>query len=458
MTGRDIETTSPVIVITLADAVYLGLRNNRVIRSAYLQRIAQKFDLRVAESKFSPKLEISSGYLAHKTDAGSYQSSTLDPVVSLAVPTGARFGVSWLSQTKGISDSGKLNSTGLSLSIIQPLLRGAGIDANTASVRTAQLSERMYFLLLKSTVSRTVTDIVLAYRALLQTQAQLVIAQDSLSRSKQLLAVNRDLIAAGRMAAVDIVQAEADEASQELAIEDASNQVHTSRLALLTLLSLDLTTQVQASDEPAANEVTTNLADSLKVALDNQPDYVMQVLTKESADLNLMVAQNQRWWDVSLVAGTNQLRTSVIDAATDTTKTWDKYAGVQVSIPIGDLTRKQNEVQASVDSKTQALQLEELKQQLEQQVSGSVRSIGTYWRQYQIASKVRALSEQKLAIEREKLQSGRSSNFQVLSFENDLRTAESSQLTAMFNYLNGLTLLDLQLGVTLDNWGINLND
>lgn len=45
-----------VVDLTLTDAVFLGLRANRGIRSAYLTRVAQKFDLRVAEDFFSPKL------------------------------------------------------------------------------------------------------------------------------------------------------------------------------------------------------------------------------------------------------------------------------------------------------------------------------------------------------------------------------------------------------------------
>lgn len=46
------------IDLTLSDAIYLGLRNNRAIRNAYLDRIAQTFDLRVAEDRFTPKLSL----------------------------------------------------------------------------------------------------------------------------------------------------------------------------------------------------------------------------------------------------------------------------------------------------------------------------------------------------------------------------------------------------------------
>lgn len=54
------------IDLTLSDAIYLGLRDNRSIRSIYLDRIAQKFDLRVAGDRFTPKLMLSAGYISER--------------------------------------------------------------------------------------------------------------------------------------------------------------------------------------------------------------------------------------------------------------------------------------------------------------------------------------------------------------------------------------------------------
>jgi len=68
------------------------------------------------------------------------------------------------------------------------------------------------------------------------------------------------------------------------------------------------------------------------------------------------------------------------------------------------------------------------------------------------------LSRRKLDIEREKLNAGRSSNFQILSFESDMRGAENARLSALIAYLNVQTQLDLILGMTLDTWEIALND
>ncbi|HID8127728.1 TPA: TolC family protein, partial [Pseudomonas aeruginosa] len=64
--GRSVLLSEQVIDLSLSDAVYLGLRNNRGIRSAYLQRIAQKFDLRVAADAFNPKLVVRGDYRANR--------------------------------------------------------------------------------------------------------------------------------------------------------------------------------------------------------------------------------------------------------------------------------------------------------------------------------------------------------------------------------------------------------
>ena len=91
-------------------------------------------------------------------------------------------------------------------------------------------------------------------------------------------------------------------------------------------------------------------------------------------------------------------------------------------------------------------------------MANAIRDVRSRWRQYEIAGRARDLSRKKLEFEREKLQAGRSSNFQVLSFETDLRNAENARLNALIGYLNAQTELDQRLGMTLKSWDIALND
>lgn len=440
----------------MSDAIWLGLRDNRAIRSAYLNRISQKFDLRVAEDRFTPKLALSGRYLAMRNQSDRYRQSGLSPQATLLTPYGSRVSLGWNYSYTQADEAGRSGNDGATFSVIQPLLRGAGKDITTAPLRLARLSEQVNRLNLKSTLSQTITQIITAYRNLLQAQEQVKIAQESLKRARDLLEVNQAMIDAGRMAEFEIIQTEADVASQELSYEETRNQLDTVRLALLQLLGLNLNTLIVATESLQARKVDVDAGLALKQAKASQPAWLIQLINSEQADINLAVARNERLWDVSLVGGMNQ--THARGPQDSSSRSWENYVGVQVEIPVGDLGTRQAEVQAQVNRRTHDIELEEAHQQLKRDVTNAVRDISTRWRQYEIAQRARDLSRRKLDIEREKLTVGRSSNFQVLSFETDLRNAENARLNALISYLNAQAGLDQTLGTTLQSWDITLND
>ena len=456
---RSVSLNAQVTTLTLGDAVYLGLRNNPAIRSAYLQRVAQKFDLRVAEDTFNPKLTLNSYYRNSRGSADNSRNANLAPNATLLGEYGTRLSMAWTQQLNNADRAGRYRSDGLDLALIQPLMRGAGWDATTAPLRLSRLSEQANRLNLKATVAQTISQIIATYRELLRAQEQLSIVQDALKRSGTLLEVNKALIASGRMAEFEIVQTEADMATQQLGVEEAQNQLDTSRLALLRLLALDLSTPIRASEALEAKPMNIDKRQALSLAQTQQPEYLAALLGSQQADLNLVIAKDSGRWQVDLVAGANQVRDAYNnDNGNTNSRSWNSYAGVQVQIPIGDISTRQAEVRARVNVEDQEVRITDARQELERNVNDVVRDLGTRWRQYEISQRAVELSRRKIEIEREKLSAGRSSNFQVLSFETDLRNAENAQLNALIAYLNAQTQLDLTLGMTLESWEIALND
>lgn len=447
------------VELTLADAVYLGLRNNRSIRSAYLRRIVEKFDLRDAEDTFSPRTTIASRHDAKRGQNERQREHSLTPKVELLNEWGTAFSLGWEQRLNRADQAGRQRNNGLDIKIVQPLLRGAGREITTAPLRTARLNEVRRQLELKAKVAQTVTQIVTAYRELLRAQERVHISESALNRSRRLLEMNKALIVAGRMASFESVQTEAGVASQELDVEEATNQLDSNRKALLLLLALDLTTRLKAADVLKAERVDIDQQQALQLALAQQPQYLQALIDGEQKHIALRIAENQRLWDVSLVGGANQTRRSpAADNDRNAGRDWGSYAGIEVNIPIGDLSARRAVAGAQVALQEHDLELVGARQSLEQHVGDGIRDMGTRWRQYEIAQRVRELSQRKLDIEREKLQLGRSSNFQVLSFEADLQHAQNSVLNAQIAYLNAQTQLDEQLGMTLQSWEIALND
>lgn len=448
-----------VVNLTLTDAVFLGLRNNRSIRSSYYTRLSEKFDLSVSEDQFTPKMVITSRTTTHRNDNDRFQKNQITPYLTLTSEMGTRFSLSWANQLNRSNYAGRARSDDITFNVIQPLLKGAGRDIATAPAKLARLSETVNKLALKSSVSNTVTKIIFAYRDLLQTQEQLRISRNALERSQKLLEVNRAMIDAGRMAQVELVQTEADTAGQELNVEETLNQFDFSRLELLRLLALSSETRINAVDNLDAKPLVLDQSQAVNAALQQQPDYLTQIINGKKAAVNLDVAKNNNLWDVSLVGGASQGRDLYSDHSyQENSRRWEGYAGVQIEIPIGDLNRRQGIVHAQVEVENQEIFYAEVRQALEQSVINAVRDIGTRWRQHQIAQRTLELSRKKLDIEKQKLQVGRSSNFQVLSYEADLRNAESITLNSLITYLNAETQLDQILGTTLDSWDISLND
>ncbi|WP_329602998.1 TolC family protein [Pseudomonas putida] len=444
--------TDPV-PLQLDEAVALALRENRAIRSAHLKRVADRFDLRVARDRYAPQLLLKARYLRHRDQNDRQRDVQLVPAASLLTPFGTRLDLDWSYDHIEIEGQRPRQRDGANLTVVQPLLRGAGVDVATAPLRQAQLSEQLNRLALRETVGQTISQVILLYRALLRAQEQQKIADQALQRARRLVDVNRALIATGRMAAFDIVQTQAEVANQELARENSHRQLEESRLALAQTLAIDLSTPLLAVDEIEPRQVHLDATRALARAKALQPAYLMQQLTGEQLAVDLLLAKDQQRWDLSLVAGAAQAHERPGLQAS-----WRHYVGLELAIPIGDLQARQAQVRTQVALQEHALGQAETDQQLQREIFNAVKDIQGRWRQLQIAGRALALSRRKLAIEQEKLSLGRSSNFEVLSFESDLRYAQHARLDAAIAYLNGQTSLDQLLGTTLGRWGVVLHD
>ena len=441
--------------VALVEAVAIGLRNNRAIRSAYLERIAQKFDLRVAESRFLPRLDIAAGVQVEEFGGESETTSSLSPAASWLAPTGANVGFVWDRRTRdGLGGDASETTT---FSVSQPLLRGGGFAVNRSPVRVARIQEEINRLGLQATVINTVTSIVLSYRALLQAQEQVRLSMLARERTRDLLETNRALIDAGRMAAADIVQTESQLANQEVAVLQAEQAKISAQLALLQLLAVSPRTNIEAADAIDVDYVSVDPEDAVKLALASRTDVLAQALTLEQNKEGLRVARNNRLWSLSVFGRVS--RQDGFDAPFDAggSRT-DSAAGLQLNIPIGDFSLRQGEIRARTQMRTGELRFDELQQFVEAQIRDATQRVEASWLQVQAARQARSLAERALELEREKFRAGRTSNFEVLSIEADLQTADTQALNAEITYLNALTALDQQIGSTLKTWRIVLND
>ena len=445
--------------VTLTDCIGIALRENRTIRNAYLSRVAQKYDLRVAEDKFTPKAQLTP-YVTGSGGTGSTPSNAVTDIsgtITQKLPTGASINLSAQQDITSTERVRPARSFGWNATLTQPLLKGGGIDVNTASVTTARISEQSNILSLKSTLMSTLSSVVTSYRSYIQAIRALEISRQSLERSKDLVGTNRELIAAGRMAAIEMIQSEASVAQNEYNLLTAENSVDAARLALTKIMDIDKNTKLRPIEAKEIPPVPFNLEEGKKLAFENRPDFLTSLLSYESSKIQLAVTKNSTLWDLSLTGGYSNSYTREGAAGSETNSgAWN--TGFKLNIPIGDLSIEQGYISAKIALQKMENDLGRQRENIEIEVQDGLRNAEMNLRQIKLATQSRVLTEKKVEIETEKLKAGRSTNFQLVSFQNDLVNSQNSELGAIINYLNALTALESTVGITLDRWGVQLEE
>ncbi|HEY9665882.1 MAG TPA: TolC family protein [Coleofasciculaceae cyanobacterium] len=447
------------LALTLSDVIILALENNRSLKNAYLERIAQRQDLTVAEDKFNPNLTPTVSVSIAQFGANPTITDSelgLGATVAVKIPTGGELSFSWATNGQplvqngvGINNNDDPFGQNLQLRFSQPLLRGAGININRASIEIARLTEQINILNLKSLLINTITESIIAYRELLRSQEQLKIAQVSLKSSKESLENYRVLIEAGRLAPVDIVQAQTDIANKEVRLIEAENNLASAQLTLLNILDIDQNTVIIPADSPQANNISLDTNNLRELAFKNQPDYLKAQLDIERTRLGLLQAENNRRWDLDL-------NTSYDYTLSDSKKN-DARVGLSLSRELGDLTVERDFQRSRINNLQAENILEEQRESLEIQLKDRIRDVQLSFAQVELAQKATQLSEKQLEIAREKQKLGRDITvFELIRLEDDLVQARNVELNATIDYLNALTRLDQTLGTTLETWQVTI--
>jgi len=458
-----------VIDLTVRDVIVLALRNSRLLENQRLNRSIDRLALDLAEAEFRPRVTVGAYSLRNETKVANKsavvnETGGLSSAVRLRIPTGGEFSVSSRFADLG-GGSGLASHSGImELTFVQPLLRGAGFGTARAALRTARINEEINVLSFEAAVVSLMSSALRTFRAYVQAERRDEIAARSLQRGRELLEINQLLVQAGRMAARDVIQTEADIARRELDVISAAGGLDNARLSLIDVLDIDARTRFRVAEGLGTDQpepLSVNVETAMEMALANRPDHQIGLLGIRNAETRLIVARNSRLWDLSLSLG-RTLSASGNDFA-GVFGGFERVGGrigLDLNVPIGQaaagparLTQRRAEARLQIARNG----LDDLRQRIEVEVRNAVREVELAAQRLELARRARSLAEQKMEIEREKLNLGVTTNFQLVAFENDLVSAENAELNAFVSHLNAATELDRSLGTTLERWGIDLD-
>ncbi|VXD17311.1 TolC family protein [Planktothrix paucivesiculata] len=448
------------VELTLNDVIILGLENNRTIKNQYLDRIVQRQDLIVAEDKFNPdftpSLSINWSDLSQGNSTVMSNGLELSAGLVIKIPTGGELNMGWVGQRQQENNSGSERDVlrqNLALTFKQPLLRGAGAKVNRADIEVARITETINLLDLKSTLIDKITEIIISYRSVLQAQEQVKIALKSLENAKKEVENTQVFIDAGRKPRADLITVQAQVARREISLLSSRNSLKQQQLKLLNLLDIDEDVNIIASDQVEIQPQILDFNQIRQSGLENQPSYLKAKLDLEKAKTQLILAENNRRWNINL-------ETSFIHkpAPEITENTTDLRAGLNFSKALGDRSIERNFKESQVNVLKAENDLIEARQNIDIDVSQDLQDIESNLKKVELARRETELVEQQIFNQVEKIKLGveGATLLDLVRLQTDLDDAKNNELNAKIDYLNALTNLEKNLGITLDTLGITL--
>jgi len=183
-------------------------------------------------------------------------------------------------------------NTTLNFNYTQPLLRNFKIDSTRQQIKTTLISRDTADLNLKARTVNTLAAVRNAYWDYAASIQAVEVARESLALAQKLLSDNRVRVEVGTMAPMDVVQAQAEEATRQQALTTATATMRTAELALKRLIvsgtSDPLWAQhIQPTDQPGFEAVSINVDAAVRDALQQRTD--LQIARNNMATNDVML-------------------------------------------------------------------------------------------------------------------------------------------------------------------------
>lgn len=497
--------TESVRRLSIDEAVNLAIEQNLGIRIQRFDPQIQDVGVALARSSWAPNLsstltrqaQTQASTSSLSGGAKSIDNGTFATGVGIAqtLPWGGSYTANWNSSrftsTNLFSSFSPQLSSNLNLQFTQPLLRNFQIDQIRQQVANSRKSRELSDIQLQSVITQTLRNVKNAYWDLSYAINNLKTQQESLALSQQSLKDEQKRVEIGVRAPIDIVQAQAEVASNEerVIVADAAIKAAQDNLRALVLdpaLPDFWTVSFDPTDAASFAAQAIDLDAAVRSALDKRSDLRSAKNALEQSDINIQYYRNQIKPDVNANVGYNPVgvggsqlspvnladvaagaapsRTVIADRGFGSVlgdvlqsqyPTWT--FGVTIGYPLGSNTAHANLARVRLEYEQAQAQLKNMQMQVVTQVRGAARNVQTNQQRVQSARAARELQEKKLEAEEKKLAAGMSSSFFVFQAQRDLALARTAEIQAISDYNKSLVDFEAVQQVPLGGGGGTVN-
>jgi outer membrane protein len=474
------------VALTLEDAVQRAMDNN--LEMAVERLNPQTFDFTLASLRANYKPVATSTF--GRRDNVRPPTNLLNPgspnVSTMTYNSGIAQNLRWgggnmaltFNNGKIVSPNDRLasfdpqyNSSYL-FSYSQPLLRGFKIDQTRQQMQTTIINRDNAELNVRARTTNTLAGVRSAYWDYVFSIQAVDVAQQSLALASKLLSDNKIRVEVGTMAPMDVVQAEAEEATRQQALTNAGAIMRTAELSLKRLIVSGTndplwSQHIDPVDRPNFQTASIDVEGAVRAALQQRTDLQIARNNFETNSVLLKSQRNQSLpdLDASVTYGASGLGgTQYLFSGTGLDRVRQGIAvqggyndalstlfgreypnwqfALNVSYPIGGNAAEAQAARTRLLIQQNQAQIRASELTVATEVTNAALQVTNAAEALAASQKARELSQRRLDAEMSRFEVGMSNNYQVVQSQRDLREAQNSELFALLRYQKSLVEFD----------------
>jgi outer membrane protein TolC len=416
--------------------------------------------------------------------AGVPQVTTASAAGSLSLTQLLPTGTSYTFTTSGISQNSTQRSllfnpavvSRMAVGVNQPLLSGFGSLPNKRFLMVAANNVVTSSQLFRGQVTSVVVQVERAYWDLTASRQAIAAAARALDAARQLVKDTEARVEVGTAAGVDVITAQAAAASAERDLIVAQTTRQLQQAQLKNLIARNNDPELDAAEiDPTdplpdpINERVPDLQAALAAALEHRPEVLTAQQDLKNQDITTEFTRNGMLPTVSafaLYAGSGLTGDSIAlsgglgsSLRQDFAAQYPEYAaGVSATVVLRNRSAQADNLRARLEEQQLQVQLQRTRQQIGLEVRQAIISVMQGAAQVQASHEAVRLAQRAADAEREKLEVGVSTGYDVILRERDLLTARQADVTASAAYAKALVDFERATGATLERNGIQLAD
>lgn len=432
-------------LLNLEDSLQIAKQNNLLLKVAEQGLESAKAQLKIARSSLLPRISANGNYTYFK----DVQKSVISAEGGFGFPM--QNGNMDEMSTPNVDNEAELielefgahhNLQG-NVSLTQPIFAWGRYYYGFQAAKLQYEAAEKEFM---ATENKLRLEVYQTFYRVLIAQEFVTVAEQSVELVQKQLKMAETSFEAGVTANFDVLRAKVQLANAEAQLIRAKNGVRTAKNTFKTLLNLPLSEQVSVEGSFETPEVSIQLDDLIKVALEKRPEVTQSKLNEQAGEKQLKVSKTRQLPDLSFFSN---YQISQNERLTDMNRIWS--LGLQINIPIFDGFASRAAIQQSKSMLSQ-LQLgtQQTKSTVEFEVRNAYLALLEAKTLIDVQRETVAQAEESVRIANLQFENGMITTVELTDTQLALMQAIVNRLQAQHDYVVGLAQLEKAIGQKIE--------